>query len=177
MEDRSIGGGLLDYDEFNPNAGEVARDDDDQLTVTSADPLRQRDGLGKLDPPIGEVIPAVPSVASVVCIPSSVPVPAASSSFLSQNRVNLWGEKTKLLSADHLGGRYLPSADREAFAKVHKLVADPLTRCPELDETVKDYAKMLHVSLDLRHDDILRDIGRRVADAWHPLLALHEVAE
>ncbi len=175
---RSIGGGPLDYEEYEPPThGSI---EDDRLTVASEDPLRAR---GHVSPtkqdasglPLQRSFSSVQ--AAVTCIPSSIPAPATGSSFLRENRVSLLGEKTKLLSSAHLGGSYLPSADRESFAKMHKLVEDPLTRCPELDETVKDYAKSLNVSLDLRHDDILRDIGRRVGDAWHPLLALHEVAE
>ncbi len=52
----------------------------------------------------------------------------------------LLGEKMKWLATDHLGGHYLPSANRKAFAKIHKLAADLLTHCPELDEMVKDYS-------------------------------------
>ncbi|MCP4543127.1 MAG: hypothetical protein GY832_38935, partial [Chloroflexi bacterium] len=152
--------------------------EEDQLTVASGDPLRPRGSPAHLAPPVDHEQRSDVSIhAAVACIPSTIAAPISGSSFLREHRVVLLGEKTKVLSSDHLGGRYLPSADRETFAKTHKLVADPLTRCPELDEMVKDYTKSLNVSLDIRHDNILRDLGHRIGDAWHPLLALHEVAE
>ncbi|MCP4535677.1 MAG: hypothetical protein GY832_00855 [Chloroflexi bacterium] len=158
----------------------MAQDDEDRLTVASGDPLRPRDAPDEA-PPLGvvEQHPHAGSTSGLAAfIPTSVPAPPSNTaSFLSDHRVQLLGDKTKEMAATHLGGRYLPSADREAFAKAHKLVSDPLTRCPELDETMRDYAKLLNSSIDLRNDDILRDVGRRVADVWHPLLALHEVAE
>ncbi len=91
----SIGGGPLDYNEFEqPHDGAI---DDDQLAVVSGDPFRPRDSADKPTSPIqhdpwsaGSVHACVDpwsmgSVhASVACIPSAIPPPAASSSFLHE---------------------------------------------------------------------------------------------
>ncbi len=185
MADRSVGGGLLDYDEEVLHRSPSRKDDEDEdrMMVHSHDPLNVASGAANQLPaakaPPAGVVDSPGSIVSAPvtgCVPSSIQAPP-SSSFLREQRVTLLGEKTKALASALLPGRYLATAEREAFAKIHKLISDPLSRSPDLDETVREYAKMLHVDLDLRFDGILRDVARRTSDAWHPLLALHEVAE
>ncbi len=185
MADRSIGGGLLDYDEEYSRGGD-RQHDDDAVTIASQDPLippgSPRGSAYERGPlPVaaaGIVEAAVVSVppAASGCVPSVIPAPPTGAGS-KETRVSLLGSATKKLAADLLLGCYLSSSERDAFAKIHLLIADPLTRSPDLDAAVKQYAASLHSDVDMRSDNILRDIDHRVIDVWHPLLGLHEVAE
>ncbi len=107
---------------------------------------------------------------------SGIPAPPTGAGS-KEARVSLLGSATKTLAADLLPGCYLTSSECDAFANINLLISDPLTRCLELDAAVKQYAAALHSDVDMRSDNILRDIARSVIDVWHPLLGLHEVAK
>ncbi|MCP4544390.1 MAG: hypothetical protein GY832_45340 [Chloroflexi bacterium] len=182
VTNRTIHGGLLDYDEHD--------EDDDRrslLTQHTNDPLAENfapsagrvSAAGRAADPLAPTdanpSPQVPGSVKGSHIPSDVPAP--DSLLPDTNKVSLVGTVMRALADSHLPGRYLKSKDRQAYQQAHKIVDDPLTRCPILDATVQNYAKQLNVRLDTKFDETLKDLFRRYNDIWHPLLAIHELAE